>query len=121
MSAASRQAIQVRIETIGTACWLLMDLFWMLEQPEAATVAAFVTLAAWLAVFGYVRRSVAEWAATLPKDKPVVTYCLYGFQISRNATDELRRRGIDARSLAGGIASWRASGGPTTALEPPAS
>lgn len=56
---------------------------------------------------------VADWAARLPKGKPVVAYCLYGFQVSQNAAAELRSRGIDARSLAGGIASWRASGYPT--------
>jgi Fe-Mn family superoxide dismutase len=53
---------------------------------------------------------VAEWAAEMPRDVPVIAYCLYGFQISQNAAAELRKRGIDARSLAGGIAAWRASG-----------
>ncbi|MBM3549834.1 MAG: superoxide dismutase [Alphaproteobacteria bacterium] len=56
---------------------------------------------------------VREWASALPKGTTVVTYCLYGFQISRNATSELRELGIDAKSLAGGIATWRASGYPT--------
>jgi superoxide dismutase, Fe-Mn family len=53
---------------------------------------------------------LAQWAADLPRDVPVVAYCLYGFQISQNAAAELRAAGIDARSLAGGIAAWRASG-----------
>jgi len=56
---------------------------------------------------------VADWAGALPRDVPVVAYCLYGFQISQNAAAELRRLGIQASSLAGGIASWRASGLPT--------
>lgn len=56
---------------------------------------------------------VADWAADLPRGVPVVAYCLYGFQVSQNAAAELRQRGIDARSLAGGIAAWRASGYPT--------
>jgi Fe-Mn family superoxide dismutase len=61
--------------------------------------------------------SVAEWASDLPRGVGVVAYCLYGFQVSQNVASELRRRGIEARSLSGGIAAWRASGYPT---EPPA-
>jgi Fe-Mn family superoxide dismutase len=53
---------------------------------------------------------VAEWAGELPRGVPVIAYCLYGFQISQNAAAELRKLGIDARSLYGGIAAWRASG-----------
>jgi Fe-Mn family superoxide dismutase len=56
---------------------------------------------------------VADWASDLPRGVPVVAYCLYGFQVSQNAAAELRRRGVNARSLAGGIAAWRASGHPT--------
>jgi Fe-Mn family superoxide dismutase len=56
---------------------------------------------------------VAEWAGELPRGVPVIAYCLYGFQTSQNAAAELRKLGIDARSLAGGIAAWRASGHPT--------
>ena len=54
---------EAQIETTGTACWLLMDLFWMLEQPAAATVAGVFSLAAWLLVFRYLPRKLAEWAA----------------------------------------------------------
>ena len=62
---------------------------------------------------------VAEWAAELPRGVPVVAYCLYGFQVSQEAAAELRKRGIDARSLSGGIAAWRASGYPTEPAENP--
>jgi superoxide dismutase, Fe-Mn family len=54
-----------------------------------------------------------QWAATLPKGKPIVAYCVYGFQISRDPVAMLRQRGYDARSLAGGIAAWHAIGAPT--------
>jgi superoxide dismutase, Fe-Mn family len=54
-----------------------------------------------------------QWAATLPKGKPIVAYCVYGFQISRDPVAMLRERGYDARSLAGGIAAWHAIGAPT--------
>jgi Fe-Mn family superoxide dismutase len=60
--------------------------------------------------------TVAAWSRDLPRDKPVVVYCVYGFQVSRDAVAELRRQGIDARALAGGIAAWHASGGPTVPL-----
>lgn len=59
---------------------------------------------------------LAEWAGELPRDRPVIAYCVYGFQISGDAVAELRRRGFDARNLAGGIAAWHAIGGPTVPL-----
>ena len=60
----------------------------------------------------------AEWIDTLPTGRPIVAYCVYGFQVSGNAVTELRRRGFDARRLAGGIAGWHAIGGPTEPLAP---
>jgi Fe-Mn family superoxide dismutase len=53
------------------------------------------------------------WAASLPKNKPIIAYCVYGFQVSRDPVAALRQRGYDARSLAGGIAAWHAIGAPT--------
>jgi superoxide dismutase, Fe-Mn family len=61
---------------------------------------------------------VADWAGELPRDRPIVAYCVYGFQVSGDAVAELRRRGLDARVLAGGIAAWHAIGGPTVPLSP---
>jgi Fe-Mn family superoxide dismutase len=57
------------------------------------------------------------WAAEMPKDRPVVAYCVYGFQVSGEAVAALRRRGVDARALSGGIAAWHAIGAPTVAKE----
>jgi Fe-Mn family superoxide dismutase len=54
-----------------------------------------------------------RWAATLPKDRPIVAYCVYGFQVSRDPVAALRKMGYDARTLAGGIAAWHAIGAPT--------
>ncbi|MCW3477846.1 Fe-Mn family superoxide dismutase [Limobrevibacterium gyesilva] len=62
--------------------------------------------------------AIADWADDLPRGKPVVAYCVYGFQISGEATIELRRRGLDARMLAGGITAWHAMAGPTVPLTP---
>ena len=65
------------------------------------------------------RETLSEWAGDIPKDKPVVVSCVYGFQVSREAVAELRRRGVDARPLSGGIASWHAIGGATVPLVQP--
>ncbi|MCO6419244.1 hypothetical protein JYK14_24225, partial [Siccirubricoccus sp. KC 17139] len=62
--------------------------------------------------------AIADWAGDLPRNRPVVAYCVYGFQVSGEATAELRRRGLDARMLAGGIAAWHAMGDPTVPLAP---
>jgi Fe-Mn family superoxide dismutase len=62
--------------------------------------------------------TLAVWAEELSRGKPIVAYCVYGFQVSGDAVAELRRRGFDARSLSGGIAAWHAIGGPTTPLAP---
>lgn len=61
--------------------------------------------------------NISEWIGTLPKDRPIVAYCIYGFQVSGNAVAEMKRRGFDARHLAGGIAGWHAIGGATEPLE----
>ncbi len=53
---------QEQIEAVGTALWLLMDLFWMWERAEWATIAGALTLLAWLWVFRYLR-GFAEHAA----------------------------------------------------------
>ncbi|HYF21347.1 MAG TPA: Fe-Mn family superoxide dismutase [Ramlibacter sp.] len=62
--------------------------------------------------------AVEAWAADVPRDRPVAVYCVYGFQVSGDAVAELRRRGVDARVLSGGIAAWRAIGAPTAPLTP---
>jgi superoxide dismutase, Fe-Mn family len=60
--------------------------------------------------------AIADWAESLPRDKPIVAYCVYGFQVSGDAVAELRRRGFNAQNLAGGIAAWHAIAGPTVPL-----
>ncbi len=57
---------------------------------------------------------VSEWAGDLPKDRPIVVYCAYGFWVSQDAAGELRELGIDARSLEGGVAAWCAMNYPVT-------
>ena len=59
---------------------------------------------------------VAPLAPSLPRDRPVVVYCIYGFQVSGEATSALRAQGLDAQRLAGGLAAWRAMAGPLAPL-----
>ena len=44
-------------------------------------------------------------------DRPVVCYCVRGHEVSQGACEELRRLGIDARYLEGGIDGWKATRG----------
>lgn len=60
--------------------------------------------------------AIADWAEKLPRDKPIVAYCVYGFQVSGDAVADLRRRGFNAQNLTGGIAAWHAIAGPTVPL-----
>ncbi|MBX2837657.1 MAG: hypothetical protein KTR35_12425 [Gammaproteobacteria bacterium] len=46
----------------------------------------------------------------IPKEATVVAYCMYGFQVSSMALEQLRANGFTAHKLAGGIATWRALG-----------
>ncbi len=61
---------------------------------------------------------ISEWIDELPKDRPIVAYCVYGYQVSGNAVREMRERGYDARTMTGGIAAWHAIGGKTEPLNP---
>lgn len=56
---------------------------------------------------------VADWAKDMPKDRPVVVYCMYGFWVSQKVAEELRAEGVDALSLDGGVVAWRAMGLPS--------
>jgi Fe-Mn family superoxide dismutase len=56
--------------------------------------------------------AVASWAEGLPPDRPIVVYCAYGFEVGQDVATALAQRGRAARFLAGGLAAWRAEGGP---------
>jgi Fe-Mn family superoxide dismutase len=61
--------------------------------------------------------TVAQWAAELPTDRPVVVYCVYGHEVGRAAALRLRAAGLDARYLRGGIDGWQSAGRPLSAKE----
>jgi rhodanese-related sulfurtransferase len=56
---------------------------------------------------------VGDWAALLPRDTPIVAYCVHGHQVSQSVAAELRAMGLDAQALSGGIEEWRKAGLPT--------
>jgi len=61
--------------------------------------------------------ALPRWVAELPRNLPIVVYCICGFQVSGTAVKELRARGYDARALSGGITAWHAIGGTTVPLD----
>lgn len=52
---------------------------------------------------------ISEWAPSLPKDKPVVVYCVKGKWVSQKAATYLSENGYEVYSLNGGINAWKAS------------
>ncbi len=56
---------------------------------------------------------LASEARRLPKDATIVVVCASGSR-SRTGAAQLRSEGHQATSLSGGMAAWRASGGPVT-------
>lgn len=53
---------------------------------------------------------------SLPRDRPIMVYCVYGYQVSGNAVKELCQRGFDAYQVRGGLAAWHALDAPTDPL-----
>ncbi|MEZ5842925.1 MAG: sulfurtransferase/chromate resistance protein [Hyphomicrobiaceae bacterium] len=56
---------------------------------------------------------VGDWAGEIPAGRTVVLACVHGHNVSQLAASELRRRGIAARVLEGGVEAWKAAGLPT--------
>jgi rhodanese-related sulfurtransferase len=54
-----------------------------------------------------------DWLKFLPRHRALVTYCVHGHEISKNAASAIRAAGLDARYLEGGIEAWRAASAPT--------
>ncbi len=53
--------------------------------------------------------AISEWAGTIPKDKPVVVYCVKGKWVSQKAATYLDEQGFSVYSLDGGINAWKAA------------
>ncbi len=62
--------------------------------------------------------AVGDWRAELPAGTAVTVYCAHGHQIGQSTASRLHLAGIPARYLAGGMAAWRAAGGPLVGRRP---
>jgi thiosulfate sulfurtransferase len=54
---------------------------------------------------------IAAWADELPRDRPIVAYCVHGHEVSAGVVDRLRELGFEAALLQGGFEGWKAAGG----------
>jgi rhodanese-related sulfurtransferase len=50
---------------------------------------------------------VDRWRKDLPTDRPVVAYCVHGHEVSQGAAAALRKAGLQATYLEGGITAWK--------------
>jgi rhodanese-related sulfurtransferase len=60
-------------------------------------------------IVGAIRRTpeaIEQGSPRIPSDRPVVVYCLRGYEVSQNAALQLCDAGIDALYLEGGIEAW---------------
>jgi Fe-Mn family superoxide dismutase len=56
--------------------------------------------------------AIGEWARSLPRDREIVVYCIYGHEVGRGTALRLRSQGLKARFLRGGIDGWKSAGLP---------
>jgi rhodanese-related sulfurtransferase len=47
-----------------------------------------------------------EWKDEIPRDRPVVVYCVKGGSVSQSVADRLQQSHPDVRFLEGGIKAW---------------
>jgi thiosulfate sulfurtransferase len=57
------------------------------------------------------RDQVETWAQELPRNRPVVAYCMHGRTGSAGVVDRLRELGFEAALLEDGFEGWKAAGG----------
>ena len=54
---------------------------------------------------------VESWSRELPKDRPVVVYCVKGGSVSQSFTATLTGKQVNARFVEGGLKAWKEAGG----------
>jgi rhodanese-related sulfurtransferase len=62
--------------------------------------------------------NIDRWVKDLPSDRPIVLYCVKGGPVSQSAVDRLRREGLDAAWVEGGLKAWVEGGHPVQAVLP---
>jgi len=58
-----------------------------------------------------------EWIGELDRERPVVTYCVYGFHIGCQVAIALRKAGFNASYMDSGHYGWKAIGGKVRLFE----
>jgi Fe-Mn family superoxide dismutase len=105
----SAEELKAALENSDDHRPVLLDLCLPRDLPRRADMLAGATM--------HAPGALSHWIEELPRGRPVVVYCICGFQVSGTAVTELRRRGYDARALVGGITAWHAIGGATVPLD----
>jgi rhodanese-related sulfurtransferase len=56
--------------------------------------------------------TIDDWLKFLPRHRAIVTYCVHGHEISRNAASAIAAAGMQVQYLDGGIEAWNAIDAP---------
>jgi Fe-Mn family superoxide dismutase len=105
----SAEELKATLEAGGDRQPVLLDLCMPRDLPRRTDMLAGAVM--------HAPAALSRWIEALPRNRPIVVYCICGFQVSGTAVTELRRRGYDARALVGGITAWHAIGGTTVPLD----
>jgi len=105
----SAEELKAALEDDGDRRPVLVDLCLPRDLPRRTDMLAGASM--------HAPAALAHWIKEIPRDRPVVVYCICGFQVSGGAVTQLRQRGYDARALVGGITAWHAIGGATVPLD----
>jgi Fe-Mn family superoxide dismutase len=105
----SAEELKTALEDEGDRRPVLLDLCLPVDLPRRTDMLAGASM--------HAPAALSRWVEGLPRGRPIVVYCICGFQVSGGAVTELRRRGYDARALVGGITAWHAIGGATVPLD----
>jgi Fe-Mn family superoxide dismutase len=105
----SAEELKVALESEDNRRPLLLDLCLPRDLPRRTDMLAGAAM--------HAPGALSRWVEELPRERPIVIYCICGFQVSGTAVTKLRERGYDARALVGGITAWHAIGGTTVPLD----
>jgi superoxide dismutase, Fe-Mn family len=105
----SAEELKVALQNGDNHRPVLLDLCLPRDLPRRNDMLAGATM--------HAPAALSRWVEELPRDRPIVAYCICGFQVSGRTVTELRQRGYNARALVGGITAWHAIGGTTIPLD----
>jgi Fe-Mn family superoxide dismutase len=105
----SAEELKVTLDNGGERQPVLLDLCLPRDLPRRNDMLAGASM--------HAPDAFSRWVEELPRGRPIVAYCICGFQVSGRTVTELRQRGYDARALVGGITAWHAIGGTTVPLD----